>query len=328
MTTNIDRRWYSIRNSEKLNATVLTKNLRAFLGHVNLEFCDQFKRVRIAGPDTSHLLVDQDLVLGDSILLKGLTHFEIFEYKKEIRDGIFLCFEDSWTFLLIQKILARSKSRNTSILHVDAHDDLRMPLISRDAGKYINVPLGTTFSPKDPTSINEAILSGAIGIGNFLTPLYFFLDDLSIVQFAPERVPFSASVILSESKNNLLPDIQFIDVKFDRNSARVGNKSYTLTNNLLDCEKKFSKHINICHIDLDFFINTYDGGNYKSLNSENFEKTAATIKIVELFSQMKNLSFDFDYWLIATSPGFCRARHWKWLLDELLRQINLLRTQR
>src|SRR5262249_44312727 len=83
----------------------------------------------------------------------------------------------------------------------------------------------------------------------------------------------------------------------------------------------------IIHIDLDYFVNDYDGGNIQDMSREQEAAAVrnAETKLRQFFQGMRSLERPVDRWIVATSPGFCAARHWNWLTDKILAGIEQLR---
>ena len=67
------------------------------------------------------------------------------------------------------------KSVDPIILHVDDHRDLASPRIFVEDGGFSDALTGKPVRLTEPRSVEDAILSGALGMGSFLTPfLYYF----------------------------------------------------------------------------------------------------------------------------------------------------------
>jgi hypothetical protein len=76
------------------------------------------------------------------------------------------------------------------------------------------------------------------------------------------------------------------------------------------------------HIDLDYFINDFNGAS----RGENYMpdpalRTEAEKKMDRFFESLARLNPAVDRWMIATSPGFCSAIHWEWLLSSIESRI-------
>ena len=78
----------------------------------------------------------------------------------------------------------------------------------------------------------------------------------------------------------------------------------------------------VVHIDLDWFINDFNGNASQAGRvADDAAVALAQRKVTELFAAVAHISSRIEGWIVATSPGFCAAAHWPWLLDEIDRGI-------
>ena len=79
----------------------------------------------------------------------------------------------------------------------------------------------------------------------------------------------------------------------------------------------------IVHIDLDYFINDFNGASRgPGYIPSPALRTMAAVKLDRFFVALAKADIQVDRWIIATSPGFCSAYHWEWLLREIERNIE------
>jgi len=77
------------------------------------------------------------------------------------------------------------------------------------------------------------------------------------------------------------------------------------------------------HIDLDFFVNDFNGNPGNSPRTLSHSDCNTILKRMDdLFELIDRAGRPVDRWIIATSPGFCAARHWPWLLESLETRIK------
>ena len=81
----------------------------------------------------------------------------------------------------------------------------------------------------------------------------------------------------------------------------------------------------IVHVDLDYLINDFNGNPVTGYSLPNPDLTAvACSKLDSFFDAMSAIAPRVDRWIVATSPGFCSAFHWPWLLAQLEERIEAL----
>lgn len=77
------------------------------------------------------------------------------------------------------------------------------------------------------------------------------------------------------------------------------------------------------HIDLDFFVNDFNGNPGTSPRSlSRNDRTTILKSMDDVFEKIDQSARPVDGWVVATSPGFCAARHWPWLLESLGTRIK------
>lgn len=89
-------------------------------------------------------------------------------------DRALLAFDDSWTAAGWSAWWSGARASNRAIdvvvLHADDHKDVTSPFLTPDGDDWIDLLTGRAMSLRDPRSVADAVVSGAIGIGSFIAP--------------------------------------------------------------------------------------------------------------------------------------------------------------
>ena len=77
------------------------------------------------------------------------------------------------------------------------------------------------------------------------------------------------------------------------------------------------------HVDLDYFINDFNGniGQIPVLSDAQLRQRAQQL-LDDFVAGLREKNIQVERWIIATSPGFCAAKHWAWLLEKLREVIR------
>lgn len=85
-----------------------------------------------------------------------------------------LAFDDSWTAAGWSAWWSGARASNRAIdvvvLHADDHKDVTSPFLTPDGDAWIDLLTGRAMSLREPRSVADAVVSGAIGIGSFIAP--------------------------------------------------------------------------------------------------------------------------------------------------------------
>lgn len=277
---------------------------------------------------------DPDLVDVCSELFEDVTSKNILAFR-EHRPLFDFCLEDTWTYFFIQRQLAGDPEQRVDLLHLDDHSDMTPPLLSRSETGLIDIPLGIELEPGNGGSIETAISSGAIGIGNFLSPLFHHRANLRVSHLCnTDRVGAIEYEVVRECVEiPIVEGLSRIGVRHARPGEAGQNNSYVISSRVEDLIERMpggEAGRLLVHVDLDYFINDYDGGNVQGVTAAQDAAAveAARTKLRRFFEGMRLLGRPVERWIVATSPGFCGARHWGWLIDELSAGIEQLATSR
>ena len=129
-------------------------------------------------------------------------------------------------------------------------------------------------------------------------------------------------MIASTQRHPLLPDVEFssVDKVTGLHASRLG--TYTASTSSADLVRRGQNGPMIVHVDLDYFINDFNGNiGQRPAGSVKESQARALSLLDELFSALRASGVTVERWIIATSPGFCAARHWTMLISELRQRI-------
>jgi hypothetical protein len=91
---------------------------------------------------------------------------------------------------------------------------------------------------------------------------------------------------------------------------------YYKTNNIKKLLENVDTNPIFLHIDLDFFVNAFDGGNFSNVFNFSLQNCIEE-EIPLIFNELSFLKNQIIDCSIATSPGFCPSQYWKALLNRL-----------
>lgn len=283
--------------------------------------------VRVEGPDTSYHEIDP-------FLDQGLSYCRIDRSKQDpagfhISTPLFdLCLEDSWCGLFLAGRIAHLPPEiPLIIIHLDDHTDMMSTLLL--AGDHLTDPFtGEQFFADNPRCWLAAIASGAIGIGSFLTPFFFLARRLHIAHLSDG--PGHAGLYNVEPsviRHPLLESTGFFDINLDPKDDRfVSLRTYSKSGDpvrLIEGASADRSTYVVVHIDLDYFINDFNGNPAPDSYLPSPElQSAALDKMDAFFDALKGQRVSVDRWMIATSPGFCSGYHWEFLIEALSTRIR------
>lgn len=296
--------------------------LRRIVCSVKFELVEEESAVRLLGPEMSYHQADpylqrrlEEMWMGRGDILSYMCRTE----------RIDVCFEDSWTGYFIAERFEKSRrGDNLTIIHLDDHTDMMATLLYFSGDGLVDPTNGAPFDPRCSSSWRSAIHSGAINIGNYMTPLYYSGSHIHIrhVNNLPEHSDFRW-ILREPCQYNLIPEKQFATIaKLDSPIPGVVG-SYCAASSPETVLHKNSSDWTIIHIDLDYFINDFNGASRgASYTPDPALRTKAAEKLERFFDALAKADISVDRWIIATSPGFCSAYHWEWLFSEIEQNIQ------
>ena len=278
----------------------------------------------VSGPGCEHHDADTEL----ASVLRHFEHGRACEAPlmfTAAKDAFDLCLEDNWTGLFVARELTEWDEREPLILvHLDDHTDMMSTLLERRGRALVDPLTGKMFDPSVPEDWRDAIASGAITIGSYITALYYLKRPLHVRHlnnFMTSRHG-CFPVFAGQERYPLLPGRSFATIRKRTNGGPDCLGSYLGGPDPSLVLAELPPGQVIVHIDLDYFINDFNGNMDAGapLNIADM-RAQASRRLEGFFQALKNAGRPVKRWIVATSPGFCAARHWQWLLDQLTAAI-------
>lgn len=295
---------------------------------VRFELVPQNSALRLLGPDMRYHHVDPHLPNAMKAFGKDMTTSHIHAYKSD--GAVFqLCFEDSWSGYFIAAHLRELGAEDDLVLiHLDDHEDMMPTLLALDEGRLLNPTTDAVFSPSKPEDWEDAIQSGCVSIGNFITPLFYSGHRVHVrhLNNGDKNRDELCSVAPEEIEYDYFPGVRFAALKRNRSNGANSAGTYLCGANAKHVLSSLPRGRVVVHIDLDYFINDFNGNptGHARISDEELH-AAARGKLDRFFEALEYTNTLIAGWIVATSPGFCSARHWNFLLGEIETRIQHLR---
>jgi hypothetical protein len=304
----------------------IERRVRRIVRSVRFELLEREGAMRILGPDMSYHGADPCLLAGLQTLRAGLTSDDVFDFRSR-RPNFDLCLEDSWSGYFIAE--HAPAKQDLILIHLDHHTDMMATLLERSEHGLGNPATGESFDPASSSDWQTAIHSGCVSIGNFVTPLYY-LDGSTHVRHLNNFATSTHrlyNVTRESCRYDLIPDRVFAGIRkktggWDRSAGTYlgGPDARSVLHELPP------GHV-VVHIDLDYFINDFNGNPGDAAPAcEVAPRSSALHKMERFFTALDDAGVSVAQWIVATSPGFCSARHWDWLLSEIGRRVEQIRS--
>lgn len=310
-----------IRDKDRL---WIEKEVRKVVRSVRFELQESENAFKILGPEMLYHAADPHL---QEILFNswgGMPVSKIFQFKEnaELFD---LCFEDTWSgYFISHQLRSLDRDDDLILIHLDDHTDMMPTLLVNSENLLIDITNGGKFDPTIPDDWESVVQSGCVSIGNFITPIYYSGHNVHVRHLNN----FNAStyrkynVVCDACSYDLIPNMQFATIRKRTSDWHLSSGTYLGGDDVDKVLSQLPEGRIIVHIDLDYFINDFNGNIDTPCSLPNPELEAcARVKIELFFSAIMALSQKIERWIIATSPGFCSAYHWEWLLAEIEQNI-------
>lgn len=309
-----------------LGEKLVRQQLQAFARSTRVEVdLENGARLLLRGTDLAHHTADPYLRDNVHMLPVEVNDDDYANFHAHLAEYD-LCMEDSWTGYFVAQCLAeRSTHEPLVFIHLDDHTDMMSTLLSLTSDGLKDPSIGERFDPVLPADWKSAIRSGAVGIGDFVTALYYLKQPVHVLHLnhvANSRYE-RHHIVPHTITHPLLPRVRFaaIDKRPRKSGGQLG--TYIAGSSVKRLLNSLPKGRVIVHIDLDYFINDYNGNiDTAPARSVGELREHASILMMTFFDGIRSTGVSVDRWIIATSPGFCSARHWRWLLDELSTHIR------
>lgn len=257
-----------------------------------------------------------------------LKYWEMASARKR-RGKVLLSLNDTWTLESWSEWLAqREDCQDFTVLHVDDHKDLGAPRVFVDGDGWLDPIRGTAVDLTQPETVTNAIYSGALGMGSFLTPFLHCYPQTDVRHLCqgPKCTATTDSLIRLEVVKDSLLDPKALrpSVQLEGCAKGTGKGRYRFTDNLDDWLEGVANSDTtlLLHIDMDYFCNRYDGDSdhVEQPGPLNSSLPDILFCIDELTGALNNygLTPRLADIVIAFSPGFFPAEFWADSCDRLL----------
>lgn len=258
-------------------------------------------------------------------------HTEVFS------DSIFqLSLNDSWTLYAWSKWLSTFDKNpdEVVILHVDYHNDLMSPRLTRTENGYVDLLTNKQVNIRDAASVKSAILSSAIGVGSFMVPFLHEIKQVHIRHLCQGHLNEKMAAVNGlqrelEDDTLLAIGMKRPKVSFLTNRDAASDITYLNTSNLDEWTKSLPNAPILLHIDMDYFNCRYDGDSDWQQHQPRFDPV-----FIDMQNQMKNvihaiknsgLSKQLQDITIALSPAFFPSEFWTASIETMRPLINELK---
>ncbi len=299
--------------------------LQAFARSTKIAVDRDRLRLVLSGTDLGHHDADPHLAENAYSLPASVTEGEFAGFHARLADYD-LCMEDSWTGYFVSRCLAACTSPEPLVMiHLDDHTDMMDTLLVLTPDGLIDPGACQPFNPARPADWPAAIRSGAVGIGSFVTALYYLPQPVHVLHLnnVANSHQKPSSVVRRPVAHPLLPSARFAGI--GKRTRQSGDQlgTYACSEDAIRLLRSLPEGRLVVHIDLDYFINDYNGnlGAEPALSIDALRGRASE-RMETFFDALGRTGAKVERWIIATSPGFCCARHWNWLIDGLTAYIK------
>jgi hypothetical protein len=312
----------------QLSNAEIDGEVRSIVRSVQFELLHDPPSVRLLGPAMGYHAIDPHLAAALRRIHPCLEVSDILSFHARV-GTVDLCFEDSWSGWFIAQYLPPSNG-NLVVVHLDDHTDMMPSMLEvLPDGGLANIATRHSFDVTAGDHWQEAILTGVISIGNFLTPLYFapWRTHVRHLNNAPGNLGYARSVFQECRRYDLIPDKRFaaVDIRSWSTTPGGGDAGTYLAHSDADIVLgRLPTGDVIVHIDLDYFVNDFNGNPREAgpYVPDPGLIAAGRAKLDVFFRSLRRHRVDVTRWVVATSPGFCSGCHWHELLSELQQGIS------
>ena len=254
--------------------------------------------------------------------------------KKLFSNGV-LAIEDQWMPYSWSLFFQKNNKIPTEIilLHIDDHQDMMTPRIGKRLdGKLYDYITGDSLSLDDPSSVEAAIISGAIGKGSILMPLIWSIEKIHVrhLSFRPHAHPYyhiqrvtRPDDLLSKIANRISAYLEPTCLKTLQSWS-----NYVVTPDIDEWLNDLPKDVPIfLHVDMDYFNDRFDGNSSwlkenKRIHEANLETQLQQIEQVFTSLKAKKIVEQIVNTSIGISPGFYPAEFWSITVPEVIKEAK------
>jgi hypothetical protein len=299
--------------------------IRRIVCSVKFEWLEQSHALRLRGPDMPYHSGDPYLEAFLQGFKQGLRIGDIVAFHSH--EALFdLCFEDSWSgYFIADRIRDQRTEEAVVLIHLDDHTDMMSTLLTSTNGAIGDCMLGTQFDPAKRRDWEQSIHSGCVGIGNFITPLYYSRHRVH-VRHLNSKGPIQqlpVEVFREPVRYALIPDMEFAGLRKGDAVTEAGAGTYGVATDARSILADLPLGKTVVHIDLDYLVNDFDGNarGAAEYRPDDSLALAGRDKLDRFFEALNRADCPVDRWIVGTSPGFCSALHWPWMLREIENHI-------
>lgn len=259
----------------------------------------------------------------------GDLRYQDMALARKRRGRLLLSLNDTWTLESWSEWLARNPGHpDITVLHVDDHKDLGAPRLFVHPDGWVDPIEGRAMILHQPHTVESAIMSGALGMGSFLTPFLHYAPSTDVRHLC--QGPKCTGTVDSAIKLELLADTLLSPnkcrpgISLVSDDKGVGRGRYRFTDDLdawLEGLEGNDTAI-LLHVDMDYFCNRYDGDSDSvehpgPLNAplpdvlNRIDELTEALRKHRLVDRLADMVFAF-------SPGFFPAEFWAQSCDRLL----------
>ena len=316
--------------SGRARAAILTR-LQRICGSVTLELATDRRGFRVLGPAMPYHASDPFLSSELTRLEPDLRIEQVLSFRRTL-PAYDWCLEDSWSGYFMARWLGTStRDDDVVLIHCDDHTDMMPSLLARRDDGLVDVTDGRCVDVHDEEDWAKAIASGGIGIGTFITALFYRRHRLHLrhVNNYPTSRYAVYAVARATRRYPEIPGNGFAAVRKMMLGGEDSVGTYRGGCNAASVLADLPAGRVIVHIDLDYLINDFNGNPTPNGWSPNLrDRDVAAAKLEALVDALSRASVRVERWIVATSPGFCSAFHWTWLLEQIERAIARLSADR
>jgi len=305
----------------------VVRRIQRVVRSVRFEYLEAEVAFRILGPATSYYTADPCLAETLEHDWDGLAIGGIQSYRTSAR-RFDLCFEDSWSGLFVARHLDTFNRHDDLILvHLDDHTDMMPTLLRTSDNGLTDASTDQHFRPANSSDWEVSIRTGCVGIGSFITPLYYSEHRVHVrhLNHFSKSTYRLYNVTQLSCAYPLIPDTRFAGIRKRNNAWEKSAGTYLGGTDADAVLKDIPDGRIIVHIDLDYFINDFNGNPGTACALPDPQKLTRARRLMDhFFAAMQPIASRVERWIVATSPGFCSAFHWRWLLTEIEDRIDLL----
>lgn len=298
----------------------LMARLQRILGSVEFELVPDRQGFRILGPAVPYHLHDPFLASALTSLRPDLRIEDAQTYRQRLAT-FDLCLEDSWSGFFVSERMRRLSSDDDLVfVHLDHHTDMMPLLLESREGRLLDATDGLAFDVHDETHWAKAIATGAVGIGTFVTALYYLRNRLHVrhVNNFANSSYSTYEVRRSVRQYPEVPGTRFASIRKLLLRTRRPLGTYRGGSDPARVLADMPAGRAIVHVDLDYLVNDFNGNPpADGWTPDRRDRRTAAAKIDAVVEALLRASISVERWIVATSPGFCSAFHWPWLLEQV-----------